>query len=306
MQPKSKHEHETLSGLTTRAQLLNALESEAHVWFAFAHKHSDPKLLAWYRDLLSEEELEKYKSFYFARDRDLYLLTHGFVRATLSRYLKIAPQKWVFIHNRYGCPEIAQSEEKPQLRFSVSRTHGLVACLLVLSIDAGVDVERIRKLDNLNTLFEHVLTPPRISKLRDLPESDHIEAFFTFWTLKEAYIKARGEGLSLSLKDFTFYLDAEGCIRISTDAQLKDIPSSWQFESFRPTRSHAVALALRRKDRPDFRIRFFEAIPRLNRPTVLYQKQYAFQNHNNLKSKKTSGIMYNEMLKATTLTHLCS
>ena len=285
MQARSKHEHETLNGLTTRAQLLNALENETHVWFAFAHKHSDPKLLAWYRDLLSAEELEKYRSFYFARDRDLYLLTHGFVRATLSRYSKIAPQEWVFTHNHYGRPEIAQSEEKPQLRFSVSRTHGLVACLLALSIDAGVDVEKIRKLDNLKTLSEHVFTHLEISRFRDLPESDQIENFFTFWTLKEAYIKAIGEGLSVSLKDITFCFDAQGRIRISIDAQLQDIPSNWQIGSFRPTRSHAAAVALRRKDRPDFRIRFFEAIPRLNRQAVLYQKQYAFQDHNNLKSK---------------------
>lgn len=110
IQPKYKHGYETVNGLTKRAKLLNALKNEAHVWLAFVDKHSDPKLLAWYRDLLSGEERKKHRSFYFPRDRELYLLTHGLVRTTLSRYFKIAPEKWVFTRNRHGRPEIAQSE----------------------------------------------------------------------------------------------------------------------------------------------------------------------------------------------------
>jgi len=264
MHAKSQHEHETGNGLTTPAQLLNSLKNEAHIYLAFADRHSDPQLLAWYSGLLSEEEREKYERFYFSRDRHLYLLTHGLIRATLSRYLKINPDKWEFTHSRYGRPEIAHSEGNPRLRFSVSRTHGLVACLIVLSNDAGVDVEKIRGIDNLKTLSENVFTPFEISRLRKLSESDQKEGFFTFWTLKEAYIKAKGTGLSMPLKSFSFYFDTAGCIRISIAPELQDMPSSWQFASFRPTRSHTIAVALYRKERSDLRIKFFEAIPNLN------------------------------------------
>jgi len=284
MQPKNNHEHEMANGVTTHALLLNALKNEAHVYLTFVDRHSDPKLLAWYRDLLSEEERERHESFYFARDRDLYLLTHGLARTSLSRYLKIAPDKWVFTHSRHGRPEIVQLGGNPQLRFSVSRTHGLVACLIVLSIDAGVDVEKIRKLDNLKTLFENVFTYPEISKLHDLPESEQMEAFFTLWTLKEAYVKAKGTGLSLPLNSFTFYFDTTRRLRISVDAELQDLPSDWQFASFRPTRSHAIAVALRRKDRVDLRIRFFEAIPDLNGLSFLETKQCALKNLNDFTS----------------------
>ena len=266
--------------------MLNALKNEAHVCLAFADRHSDPKLLARYRDLLSEEEREKHNSFFFDRDRDLYLLTHGLVRATLSRYLKIDPDKWVFTYNRHGRPEIAQSEGNPQLRFSVSRTHGLVACLIVFSIDAGVDVEKIRKLDNFKTLSENVFTHLELSRLRDLSENDQMEGFFTFWTLKEAYIKAKGTGLSLPLNSFSFYFDAARGVRISVDAELQDMPSNWQFASFRPTRSHTIAVALCRKDRADLRIRFFEAMPDLNGLSFLYLKQYPLENLNGFTPKK--------------------
>jgi 4'-phosphopantetheinyl transferase len=258
------------------AQLLNGLKSEAHVWLAFSDEHSDPELLAWYRDQLSEEEREKYRRFYFTRDRDLYLLTHGFVRAILSQYLKIASEKWVFTKNRYGRAEIAQPEGKLQLRFNVSRTQGVVACLTALSIDAGVDVERIRELDNLKTLSEHVLTPHELSRHRDLPESDQIQEFFTLWTLKEAYVKARGTGLSLPLKGFAFCFDNEGRVRISIDHQLQDMSSEWQFEVFRPTQTHVMAIALRRKNKSDLRIRVLESVPGLSGQSIPCLKQYSF------------------------------
>jgi len=278
MHSTNQQKHKIADDLTTHTQFLNALKNEAHVCLAFVERHSDPKLLAWYRDLLSEEEREKHKNFYFVRDRDLYLLTHGLVRTTLSKYLKIDPGKLVFTNTGYGRPEIAQSEGDPQIRFSVSRSHGLVACLIVLSIDAGVDVERIRKLDNLKTLSEDVFTYLEISRFRDLSENDQMEGFFTLWTLKEAYIKARGIGFSLPLNRFSFYFDAARCIRIFVSPELQDTPSNWQFASYRPKRSHTIAVALRRKDRPDLRIRFFEAIPELNSISFQDLRQRPLEN----------------------------
>jgi 4'-phosphopantetheinyl transferase len=245
----------------------NTLHNEAHVYLAFTDRYSDPKTLAWYKNLLSDVELEKYKSFYFTRDRDLYLLTHGLVRSTLSRYVNKDPDKWVFNRTFHGRPEIDQSEENFHLRFSASRTPGLVACVIVLSIDAGVDVEAIRKFDNLETLSEHVFTPREISKLRGLSENEQMECFFTLWTLKEAYIKAKGRGFALPLNQFSFCSDWKNGIRIALSPELQDVPSNWQFASYRSRHSHSISVALDRKDSPDFLIRFFEAIPHSKGPS---------------------------------------
>ena len=260
--------------LTTRSKLLNSLKNEAHVFLAFSNKHSDPDLLARHRDLLSEEELEKHKSFKFGRDRDLYLITHGLVRAALSRYSEVTPDRWVFQCNPYGRPEIAQSNGNPQLRFSVSRARGLVVCLIALSIDVGVDTENIRKLDNLTALSENIFTSLELSNIRKLPESDQVDEFFTLWTLKEAYIKAKGMGLSLPLNQFAFYLDAKGSTRLWVDPRFQDISSDWQFATFRPAPLHAMALALHRRNGADLRIRFFETVPDLNSLSFLDLKQY--------------------------------
>jgi 4'-phosphopantetheinyl transferase len=264
MRFQDRNEDESTCSLASNVRMLTSLKDEVHVYLAFSNKHSDPDLLAWYRTLLSGEELEKYKSFKFGQDRDLYLTTHGLVRTALSRYSEVTPDRWVFQYNPFGRPEIAQSDGNSQLRFSISRTDEMVVCLIVFSIDAGIDVEKIRKLDDMETLSENILTHPEILNLRSLPVSEQVEGFFTFWTLKEAYIKARGEGLSLPLNRFSFYFDAKSGIRISVDPELQDIPSDWQFTTFRPAPSHAMAVALHRRNGADLRIRFFEATPDLN------------------------------------------
>ena len=280
MLPPKRNGNVFVNDPTECSQLLNSLKDEAHVYFAFSNKHSDPKLLALYTDLLSEEEIEKHKSFQFGRDRDLYLMTHGLVRAALSRYSMVSPEKWVFQCNSYGRPEIAQSNGNPQLRFSVSRARGLVACLIVLSIDAGIDVEEIRELDNLIALSENIFTSLELSNMRKPPENDRVEEFFTLWTLKEAYIKAKGMGLSLPLNQFAFYFDAKGSTRLWVDPRLHDISSDWQSATFRSAPSHAMAVALHRRNRADLRIRFFEAIPEFNDLSSLNTIEYPLRNLN--------------------------
>jgi 4'-phosphopantetheinyl transferase len=261
MHRESGWEDEAATNFAEPDQLLSSLRNEAHVYLAFADRHSNSKLLAWYRGLLSDEERKKCNGFYFARDRDLYVLSCGLIRVALSRYSRIHPDKWEFTRPPLGRPELAQSDGSPNLRFSVSRSHGLVACLVVLSIDAGVDVEENRKIDMLDKFFENAFTPAEISDLSELSESQKMQRFFALWTLKEAYVKGRGKGLALPLTRFSFYSDGEERICVSLASELQDIPSNWQFACYQPRRSHTVAVALDRKDRPDFRIRFLEALP---------------------------------------------
>src|SRR6516225_1536369 len=144
--------------------------------------------------LLSEDEKARMDRFRFDRDRRLFLLSHGLLRMTLSLYARVEPHAWQFRTGEHGRPEIA--EPFSRLRFNISHTRGLAACAIVLDSDIGFDVEETSKdvpIDNLESFF----SAREAEALRSTPSEGHRERFFTYWTLKEAYIKARGVGLSI-------------------------------------------------------------------------------------------------------------
>jgi 4'-phosphopantetheinyl transferase len=208
-----------------------------------------------YRALLSTDEHERMVRFVFERDRRQFLLTRALVRTTLSRYAGLAPADWHFVANVHGRPEILDRPAGvPDLRFNVSHTDGLIACAVTIGREVGVDVEHIgRRLTH--DIAGRFFAPREVRDLHALPADQQARVFFDYWTLKEAYIKARGFGLALPLADFAFTLGDSP--HITFEPALKDDPATWQFAQAWPTPQHRLGLAVRRtgEDLP-VRIRF--------------------------------------------------
>ena len=197
--------------------------------------------------LLDAEERAQLHRFVFARDRDLYLAAHIALRTRLSLYAETPPASWRFVKNRYGRPEIACSSGASRLRFNLSHTRGLAAVAITLADDVGVDVENTRWREPPLEIADHYFAPAEVTELHARSLIDQRERFFDYWTLKEAYIKARGMGLALPLDKFAFQLVADGEPRITFDAALHDDPCAWQFALRRIGGCHRLALALRCK-----------------------------------------------------------
>ena len=192
-------------------------------------------------NILSDEERERHNRFHFERDRALYLTAHALLRVTLSRYANVDPQLWQFRAGKYGRPEIV--EPRSRLRFNLSHTNGLAACAIVLDRDIGMDVECVTRdvpIDVANSNF----SPRERSDILRASAAARARRFLEYWTLKEAYIKARGVGLSLPLDHFTFYKDESGFWRIHFEKPLCDDPQRWQFWSWQMGDGHQIALAL--------------------------------------------------------------
>jgi 4'-phosphopantetheinyl transferase len=201
-----------------------------------------------YRALLSPDEHERMARFVFDRDRRAFLITRALVRTTLSRYAQVAPADWKFIANVHGRPEILDRPDgAPDLRFNISHTDGLIACAVTIGREVGVDVENIgRRL--LHDVAGRHFAPGEVTDLRALPEDEQQRVFFDYWTLKEAYIKARGFGLALPLGDFAFKLNPPRPPVITFEPSLEDDPDTWQFLQDWPTPQHRLGLAVRRDD----------------------------------------------------------
>ncbi len=148
-----------------------------------------------------------------------------------------------------------------QLHFSLSHTHGLVASLIVLENEAGIDIEKINRIDNIESLYENVLTQSEITYLRQFSAEKQKQLFYTFWTLKEAYLKAIGKGLSLSMKEISLYFNSKHGVWVANDNNQQNVSSNWQFISFQPNSNYIGAIAILHPKESRMKINYFEAIP---------------------------------------------
>ena len=234
---------------------------EAHLWYVLADRLDDADLHTRYQALLSGAERERYCRSANEQRRHEFLVTRALCRTTLSRYADVDPADWSFAANRYGRPEISAPGDVPQLRFNLSHSAGVIACVVTLDVDAGVDVEDIHRGTDIVRVARRYFSPLERAALRTLPADRQRQRFFEYWTLKEAYIKARGSGLSIPLNQFSLHLDDGMPITISFASQLHDDPHAWQFARYRPSDRHTMALALHRGSAPDMRIVVSDTVP---------------------------------------------
>jgi 4'-phosphopantetheinyl transferase len=219
--------------------------TDVHIWLIGEHSVAQEHLLEW-RSLLSPDELIRLERFRFLKDRNLFLLAHAHVRRVLSRYAPIAPAAWQFQATKLGRPEIALEPYRTNLHFSLSHTPGLVAVAVGRVAEVGVDVENVDRQMDVKALAEYAFTAQESQHLAGYTESAFRTRFLEIWTLKEAYAKARGLGMSLPFDQFAFDVRGDE-IKIHFDeATPGDRASSWQFHLQRPGSNHQLALAVRK------------------------------------------------------------
>ncbi|MDH3686044.1 MAG: 4'-phosphopantetheinyl transferase superfamily protein [Myxococcales bacterium] len=214
------------------------------VWLCTPEEFDQQATLARCERLLDSDERARGERFRFDRHRNRFLVSHALVRTSLSRYGTAPPEVWQFREVGRGRPEIAAPVEAVGLRFNLSHTDRLAACGVAGRDDVGVDVEAAIRVTRHLAVAERFFSKREAAELRGLPAEQQVDRFLDYWTLKEAYIKARGEGLALPLDGFTFVLDADSP-RIEFERDLGDAADSWQFHLASPTPEHRLAVALR-------------------------------------------------------------
>ncbi|MCA9688440.1 MAG: 4'-phosphopantetheinyl transferase superfamily protein [Myxococcales bacterium] len=241
-------------------------EGEVHVYWARPEQILDPDLLAAYRAMLDDEERRRHGCYLFNRHRHLYLVSHALARVTLSAYAGAPPAALQFTIGPHGRPDLDPAHGLGRLRHNLSHTDGLAVCAVARG-DIGVDVEDTSRRSSGISIAEHFFAAPEVAALRALPEPAQRDRFFDYWTLKEAYIKARGMGLALPLGDFAYTLGGPE-IQIGFSGTIEDDPAAWRFRLLEPGRPHRIAVALRRG--AGLTVRCFESVPLLStRPVDL-------------------------------------
>jgi len=226
------------------------------VWLLNPATVSDPALLAAYHGLLSPSECERNCCLASKRLRHDHLLARALVRTVLGTLLKIHPAELDFTANPYGRPVLAS---QPGLSFNLSHTAGLIALAVSRDGEVGIDTEQLaRQIDTL-ALAEYSFHSSEFDSLRQLSPPERAQRFLHYWTLKEAYLKALGCGLSLAMNHFAFDFSVAGGLSWRGPPASPEPSPPW-FWLYQADAAHPLALCARGATlRPQ--IRFKQCIP---------------------------------------------
>lgn len=198
---------------------------------------------AW-QNYLSAEERARAGRFRFSVDRAAYVSAHMLLRAILAAHGVAAPR---FVLGPFGRPELAPPSGG--LRFSLTHTRFLVAAAVAEVDDIGIDAEETDARIDAVGLATRFFATLEIAQMRALPEAEKAAAFCRVWTLKEAFVKAIGLGLTLPLDRFAFdtATDSFNCDPAQGDPQdwsfrSQATPYGWLSVALRTGRAHGFAL----------------------------------------------------------------
>ncbi len=217
------------------------LERDAvHVWRI--ELNQPPTVLAALRSTLAPDELARADKFYFQRDRDHFVVARGALRAILARYLGVGPRGPQFSYGPQGKPALLPEWGAGALRFNLSHSHELALCAVTSDREVGIDVEQIVADRAEPGIAEHFFSQREVAALRALPPEQWNQAFFNCWTRKEAYIKARGEGLSLPLALFDVSLaPGEPAALLAALGDPREV-TRWRLRELEPGPGYAAAI----------------------------------------------------------------
>lgn len=213
---------------------LELAEDEVHVWCA--HQDYDAIELRQIEETLSADEKARASRFAFERDRNRYIATRGILRELLGRYVNRAPAQLAFDYGPQGKPVLRAEAGGRPVQFNVSHSERVALLAFSVGRRLGIDVELIREIAG-EQIAEHYFSPQEVAELNSLPASLQDEGFFLCWTRKEAYIKARGEGLHIPLKSFHVSLTPGAPVRLEAPDG-----AQWSLHSIHPEGRYVGAL----------------------------------------------------------------
>ncbi|MEZ4701170.1 MAG: 4'-phosphopantetheinyl transferase superfamily protein [Rhodothermales bacterium] len=225
---------------------LTLAAQEIHVWRALLHQR--PEDIALLESVLSMDERAKAGRYKFDHNRNDYIVARGVLRHILGAYVDRRPESLQFYYSPYGKPALNAEIDGQKLSFNVSHSGGYALYAIARGREIGIDVERVRPEAAQDGVAERFFSPREVATLRGLPSHAQPLAFFNCWTRKEAYIKARGEGLSLPLNQFDVSLTPGEPARLLQSRVDPEDPARWTLQAIPFEHGYVAAVAAEGND----------------------------------------------------------
>ena len=149
--------------------------------------------------VLSEAEKRRAAGFRAAEAGSRFVIAHGYLRHILAGYTGIDPGNLSFIVSEFGKPSLSFAAEGAGIRFNMAHSGDAALVAVSQGREVGVDIESVRRFDDLKVVARRSFSSRELDLLRSCEEDHYDEMFYRLWTRKEAYIKARGGGMSIEL-----------------------------------------------------------------------------------------------------------
>jgi 4'-phosphopantetheinyl transferase len=150
---------------------------------------------------LSADEMVRAERVTLEQQQRRFVVCRTTLRAILGEYLERLPGELTFRRGPYGKPYVDQPRASRYLHFNVSHSDELALVAVSRQREVGVDLERARPLDGIDDLVTRYFAPAERLVLDRVPPDARLSTFYRYWTLKEAYLKAWGVGLSRLLAE---------------------------------------------------------------------------------------------------------
>jgi 4'-phosphopantetheinyl transferase len=223
----------------------------ADVWFQFTGELTEFEI-ASARAILSPVERHRCDRFASYRDRQTFAAAHALLRSALSLHEDSRPaDSWLFQTASHGKPCLVPGQA--ELAFSLAHTVGLVACALANIESIGMDVESLERIVDTHGVATRYFSQREILALEECEDPGRHTRFIELWTLKEAYLKATGAGLSTPLNGFGFELQGESELQFNPPDTTT--AGEWYFGLFAPSPRYRLAVAVRAVEPFEFRVR---------------------------------------------------
>jgi 4'-phosphopantetheinyl transferase len=186
-------------------------ENEVHIWLV--QTNDEGVSLEDSEDLLSSVEQDQASKFKFEADRRRYVAAHAALRSIVSIYVNSPARELQFASGPYGKPKLAPIHDRKKIAFNLSHSHEVALIAVTQGQEIGVDVEWVRENFAFDEVAQRFFTTREVAALHALPLHLQREAFYKCWTSKEAFLKAKGTGLSGQLDEVEIVL-IEDVVRV--------------------------------------------------------------------------------------------
>ena len=191
-------------------------------------------------DVLDDDERAKAARLVKEEHRLRYAMAQTILRHLLGRYTGTHPRDVAFVRGLQGKPYLPQGS----LQFNITHSGYLLLAAFCLGQEVGVDVEKVEPKRPVLSLARRYYTPAELDWLKTLDNDTQARAFFQLWTLKEAFLKARGTGLSGGLNTFEYRINQPGPPELVWTKPEHGVPTDWSSVRLHPDSDYAAALVV--------------------------------------------------------------